>query len=258
MIVSSNPFGRRKYSRIVSLVPSQTELLFDLGLEMEVVGITKFCIHPYKWFREKQRIGGTKNINFQKLHELSPDLIIANKEENVKEQVELLAEKYDVYISDVNNLEEAVSMINDIGNLTGRSEKASRLSLYILEEFEKLVNIVSVKREITAIYFIWKDPWMVAASHTFINEMMKYAGLKNVFDHLERYPEISMAEVNQENPELILLSIEPYPFKEKHKTEIKRIFPGTKIEIVDGEMFSWYGSRLLKSIKYFHSFLKGH
>lgn len=258
MILSSNNFGQKKYCRIVSLVPSQTELLYYLGLETEVVGITKFCIHPQKWFRKKVRIGGTKNVNFQKLHALSPDLIIGNKEENVKEQVEQLAERYDVYISDVNNLKEAVSMIQDIGKLVGRPENASVLRSIIREKFEKLNRITLEKRKIPAAYFIWKDPWMVAASQTFINDMMKYAGLQNVFTDLERYPVISMEELQKQNPEMILLSTEPYPFNEKHKEAIEQLFPKINIEIVDGEMFSWYGSRLLKSIEYFHSFLKNH
>lgn len=256
MILSSNDIGQRKYCRIVSLVPSQTELLYHLGLGTEVVGITKFCIHPQKWFREKVRIGGTKNINLKEINALAPDLIIANKEENVKEQVEQLAEKYDVYISDVNNLKEAVSMINDVGSLTGQSKKASDLNITIRNEFEKLEAISSGKRKTSAAYFIWKDPWMVAASQTFIHEMMKYAGLDNVFSNIERYPIISVDDLQQQNPELILLSTEPYPFKEKHKAEMKRLFPGKNVEIVDGEMFSWYGSRLLKSVEYFYSFLK--
>jgi ABC-type Fe3+-hydroxamate transport system substrate-binding protein len=256
MILSSNDIGQRKYCRIVSLVPSQTELLYDLGLGKEVVGITKFCVHPQKWFREKVRIGGTKNINLKEINALAPDLIIANKEENVKEQVEQLAEKYDVYISDVNNLKEAVSMINDVGSLTGQSKKASDLNIKIRNEFEKLEAISSGKRKTSAAYFIWKDPWMVAASQTFIHEMMKYAGLDNVFSNIERYPIISMDDLQQQNPELILLSTEPYPFKEKHKAEMKGLFPGKDVEIVDGEMFSWYGSRLLKSVEYFYSFLE--
>ena len=154
MILSENSAGSKKYFRIVSLVPSQTELLFYIGLDEEVIGITKFCIHPDKWFREKTRIGGTKNVNLQKIHELSPDLIIANKEENVKEQVEKLADNYDVYISDVNNLKDALEMINNIGKLTGRLVSASTLSYKINEGFENLYKAHQGKRKIRAAYFI--------------------------------------------------------------------------------------------------------
>ena len=258
MILSENPFGNKKYSRIVSLVPSQTELLFYLGLEKEVIGITKFCIHPENWLKEKPVIGGTKNVNLQKIHALSPDLIIANKEENVKEQIEELAQKYDVYLSEVDNLKQALEMINSIGKLTERSKKAFELSSEIHYGFENLNKLISGKRKIPAAYLIWKDPWMVAANNTFINEMMKYAGLENVFGEYIRYPQTSMEELKQQNPELILLSTEPYPFKEKHKATFNETFPSKKNEIVDGEMFSWYGSRLLKSIEYFHSFIKNH
>ncbi len=258
MILSDKTIGNKRYSRIVSLVPSQTELLSHIGLENEVIGITKFCVYPQKWFKEKTRVGGTKKINFEKIEELSPDLIIANKEENVKEQIEKLSQKYDVWITDVNNLGDSIKMINDIGKLTNRSKQASLLSLKIESEFEKLKRISSKKRKIPSAYFIWKDPYMVAANGTFINDMMKYCGLENIYSEKKRYPEISLNELKNKIPKLILLSSEPYPFKEKHKIEIQKIFPLIKVELADGEMFSWYGSRLLKSVDYFHSFLNKH
>lgn len=258
MILSEKEIGNKTYSRIVSLVPSQTELLSYLGLENEVVGITKFCIHPQKWFKEKTKVGGTKKINFEKIEHLSPDLIIANKEENVKSQVEKLSQKYDVWITDVNNLADSIKMINYIGKITNRSKHASILSLEIEKGFEKLKAIASQKIKIPTAYFIWKDPYMVAANHTFINAMMKYCGLQNIFSDQNRYPEISLNELKHNKTELILLSSEPYPFKEKHKEEIQRIVPGVKIELADGEMFSWYGNRLLKSVDYFLSFLNNH
>ncbi|MEO9052794.1 MAG: helical backbone metal receptor [Ginsengibacter sp.] len=247
--------SQRKYSRIISLVPSQTELLFHLGLEHEVVGLTKFCIHPSSWFRSKARIGGTKNININKIHALSPDLIIANKEENVREQIEELAMNYDVWLTDVNDLTGAISMINDIGKLTGKETKTTALASEINAGFQILREISSSRDKISAAYIIWKDPYMVAAHDTFINDMMHYCGMHNVFSDRSRYPQITLADIRNENATLILLSSEPFPFKEKHKKEIKEQLPGIKIELVDGEMFSWYGSRLLKSIDYFYSCL---
>lgn len=245
----------KKYSRIISLVPSQTELLFYLGLEDEVIGITKFCIHPSVWFRNKARVGGTKNINIDQVLGLSPDLIIANKEENVREQIEELAMNYDVWITDVNDLPGAISMINDIGKLTGKETKASALVSEINAGFKKLRDISSSRDKISAAYFIWKDPYMVAAGDTFIDDMMHYCGMTNVFSEKSRYPQITLEDIRKENATLILLSSEPFPFREKHKKEIEEQLPVIKIELVDGEMFSWYGSRLLKSIDYFHSFL---
>jgi len=248
--------AHKKYSRIISLVPSQTELLSYLGLENEVIGITKFCVHPENWFRNKTRAGGTKNINFKMIHQLSPDLIIANKEENVKEQVEELANDYDVWITDVNCLSDAIKMMADIGKLTGRTEKASELILKTEEGFEKLKASSFNKPPVKTAYFIWKDPYMVAAGDTFINNMMGYCGLENVFCQQKRYPEITLDEIKERDVELILLSTEPYPFKAKHCEEMQKRFPKIKIELADGEMFSWYGSRLLKSVEYFQSFLK--
>ena len=110
--------------RIVSLVPSQTELLFDLGLNDKVVGITKFCVHPEGWYRTKKRIGGTKQLHIDEIKELTPDLIIANKEENVRDQIEELAKDFPVWISDVNNLDSASSMITGIGEITSRKPQA--------------------------------------------------------------------------------------------------------------------------------------
>lgn len=254
MILSSTT-PQKKYSRIISLVPSQTELLYYLGMEDEVIGITKFCIHPSSWFRNKTRIGGTKKININKVHALSPDLVIANKEENVREQIEELAMNYDVWITDVNDLTGALLMINDIGKLTGKETKASALVSEINAGFKKLREISSSREKNGTAYFIWKDPYMVAARDTFIDDMMHYCGMNNVFSDRSRYPQITLEDIRNKNTTLILLSSEPFPFKEKHKKEIREQLTGIKIELVDGEMFSWYGSRLLKSIDYFHSFL---
>jgi ABC-type Fe3+-hydroxamate transport system substrate-binding protein len=237
------------------LVPSQTELLSYLNLEKEVIGITKFCVHPEKWFKNKTRVGGTKNLNLKIIDQLSPDLIIANKEENVKEQIEELAKKYDVWITEVNNLNNAINMISDIGKLTNQTEAASTLALQIKDKFEKLKNYFSDKRKVPAAYFIWKAPYMVAAGDTFINDMMQYCGLENIFSEKKRYPEISLEEIVEKKCELMLLSSEPYPFKQKHKEEIQKQLPEIEIQLADGEMFSWYGSRLLQSIDYFQSFL---
>ena len=255
MFLSEKISLHEKYSRIISLVPSQTELLFYLGLEKEVVGITKFCIHPDRWYRNKPKVGGTKKINLNTIEDLSPDLIIANKEENVKDQIEVLVEKYDVWITDVSNLSDALIMINDIGKLVKKLDEANILSREIRAGFEMLKNEFQAKRPIPAAYFIWQKPYMVAGGDTFINDMMGYCGLKNVFADRKRYPAIALDEIKEKNTELILLSSEPYPFKETHKKEIQKYLPEIQVKLTDGEMFSWYGSRLLKSVDYFHSFL---
>lgn len=234
--------------RIISLVPSQTELLYDLGLEEEVIGITKFCVHPPTWFRSKTRVGGTKNVNIEKVKALQPDLVLANKEENIKEQIEALEKIVPVWVSDVNNLEEAIDMIENIGLLTNKSNQVKTINENILYSFSKLET---GNQQPATCYLIWRDPYMTTGGDTFINDMLKRCGLQNVFEPQQRYPEITLEQLKEHNVELILLSSEPYPFKEKHVAEIKAILPAVKIVMVDGEMFSWYGSRLLYAAQYF-------
>lgn len=231
---------------IISLVPSQTELLHYLG--GDVAGITKFCIHPSEWFRTKPRVGGTKQIHPAKIEALAPGLIIANLEENVKDQVEYLAEKFPVWVTDVNTLEDALQMIMDMGKVTGNIEDAFNLSSEIRQNF----NSLDFRALHPAAYLIWKDPYMVAGGGTFINDMLKYAGFRNVFGNVPRYPEVTLEDLHNSEARYILLSSEPYPFRQKHLDELSGKLPGKKILLVDGEMFSWYGSRLLKSAACFN------
>ena len=233
--------------RIVSVVPSQTELLFDLGLNNEVLAITKFCIHPKEICQTKAIVGGTKNLNLEKINSLQPDLIIANKEENVKEQIESLAEKFPVWLTDVNNYNDALQMIADLGKITHKFEKADSMIKSINEEFSALK--FDDKRK--AIYLIWKSPFMTIGCDTFIDSMMNKAGFENTFQYLTRYPEIELENIANSNCDFVLLSSEPYPFTQKHVLELQIALPNKKIIIVDGEMFSWYGSRMLKSGAYF-------
>lgn len=234
--------------RIVSLVPSQTELLYYLGLEVEVVGITKFCVHPNDWFRNKTRIGGTKNVNIKAIKALHPDLIIANKEENIKEQIEALATICPVWVSDVNNLDDALKMIEAIGFLTATTEKANNLSKTIKHRFNQLKT---PDLKLKTCYLIWREPFMTAGGDTFISNMLGYCGLENIFTPKTRYPEITLQQLLLSNCQLVLLSSEPYPFKQKHIDEIQQALPNARIILVDGEMFSWYGSRLLEAADYF-------
>lgn len=234
--------------RIVSVVPSQTELLHDLGLEEEVVGITKFCIHPEKWFRTKARVGGTKQLHLQKIRELAPDLIIANKEENVEQQILELAGEFPVWVSDVNTLEAALQMIDSIGILVGREEKARQIVQQVKEAFARMAKPTVPKPK--ACYLIWKDPYMTVGSDTFIHEMLQRAGFTNLFAAARRYPEVRIEQLKEMGCELLLLSSEPYPFRQKHIDELQAQLPHTRILLVDGELFSWYGSRLLHTPAY--------
>jgi ABC-type Fe3+-hydroxamate transport system substrate-binding protein len=237
-------------ARIISLVPSQTELLHHLELEEEVIGITKFCVHPHEWFRKKTRIGGTKDIHLQKIKELQPDLIIANKEENVRQQIEELAAAFPVWISDINTLDDALLMINSIGEITGKEEKAATLISRIKMNFSGL-HLQIKNTKLKACYLIWKEPYMTVGGDTFIHDMLTKAGFENIFQHKQRYPEISITDLQIADCQLLFLSSEPYPFKQKHIDELQTQLPQTKIILVDGEIFSWYGSRLLKATEYF-------
>jgi len=242
--------------RIISLVPSQTELLYSLSLEEETIAITKFCIHPEQWFATKPKIGGTKTIDIEKVIGLNPDLIIANKEENTKEQVELLASLFPVWVTDVNNLEDAYQMIDDIGMITGKEKAAGMLKNKIKFSFNNYIQQNILTYSIPTIYLIWKNPYMTVGADTFISSMMHTAGFKNVLADQSRYPEITVEQIKSTGCKLILLSSEPYPFKQKHINELQNELPGITIRLVDGEMFSWYGSRLLLAPDYFTKLLK--
>lgn len=237
--------------RIVSLVPSQTELLFDLGLREEVAGITKFCIHPEEWFRTKTRIGGTKDVKPERIAALEPDLIIANKEENVKEQVEALRAIAPVWTSNINTLEDAYEMIKQIGIITQKEASANNIVQKIKDGFGVLATKLSHTKQRTCVYLIWKDPYMTVGSDTFIHEMLGYSKFTNLFAATTRYPETSIEQLQALAPEMVLLSSEPYPFAEKHIHALQQSLPDSRIALVDGEMFSWYGSRLMQSPAYF-------
>jgi ABC-type Fe3+-hydroxamate transport system substrate-binding protein len=238
--------------RIISVVPSQTELLFFLGLEAEVVGITKFCVHPAGEIKGKTKVGGTKQLDLEAIHALKPDLIIANKEENVQSQVEELMMRYPVWVSDIDDLPTALQMIKGVGEITGRAKEANLLADNIRHEFTTSVKPATA---LSVAYFIWRKPYMVAGSGTFIDNMLQFCCLMNVFA-TPRYPQVAHDELVTAQPQLVLLSSEPYPFAQKHVEEIQTLLPNATIILVDGEMFSWYGSRLLQAPAYFKALLE--
>ena len=233
--------------RIISLVPSQTELLYSLGLDEEVVGITKFCVHPQTWFKTKQRVGGTKNFHLDRIYALKPDLILANKEENTQAQIEKLQTQYPVYISDIQTIKDALQMIADVGYLVNKKSEAAKLIEQINIAQQTHLQVATASK---TLYLIWHQPYMAAGVDTFINDMMKAAGFENCVLS-NRYPSLSMDEIIALNPSHIFLSSEPFPFKQKHIDELKNVLPNAKVILVDGELFSWYGSRMLQSFEYF-------
>jgi ABC-type Fe3+-hydroxamate transport system substrate-binding protein len=245
--------------RIISLVPSLTEYLWALGLEEEVVGITKFCIHPKAWWQEKTRVGGTKKVNFETIDTLQPTLIIANKEENTKEDIQQLRERYAVLVTDISSLEEAYHYLLLIGQKVQREEKSLSLVSHIQTNLQSVVNI---GQGASFLYFIWKDPYFVVGPQTYIHALLTHFGLVNCCE-IERYPDLdqvlanktSLANIQVVNPDYIFLSSEPFPFESKHMEEVQVLFPKSKIVLIDGEICSWYGSRMLEVATYFRSIL---
>lgn len=233
--------------RIISLIPSQSEYLWDLGLKTELVGISKFCIHPKEMFENVTRVGGTKQLDIEKIKALKPDLIIGNKEENVKEQIEELQKHFPVWMSDVNTLDEAYDMMLKLGEICGKQKQSEGMVLVIKKGMQEVHNLFQQK---TAAYFIWNSPYMVAASETFINSILQHCGLVNYFSEQNRYPQIQLNQLN--GVDYCFLSSEPFPFNEQHCRDIQLQLPNSKVVLVDGELFSWYGSRLL----YLPSYLK--
>lgn len=241
--------------RIVSLVPSQTELLFDLGLEPFIVGITHYCVHPEFLKQIKTSVGGTKKVNLRKVKELKPDIILCNKEENTKEMVEELEKIAPVHVSDVASLEDAYNLMHQYGEIFGCKDLASTMLSSIQKKVESLKELVNNSTPRKVAYFIWNDPLMVAGNGTFINELLKLNKFENVFLQ-DRYPETNFEELKEKNIDICLLSSEPFPFKEEHKATFLEITKN--VEIVDGEYFSWYGSRLLEAMDYFKQFHASH
>ncbi|GEP51405.1 iron ABC transporter [Flavobacterium noncentrifugens] len=238
--------------RVVSLVPSQTELLCDLGLEEHIIGITKFCVHPYHLKSVKKIIGGTKKVHYEKIKLLQPDLIIANKEENTLEIVEELRKICPVWVTNVITFEDNIQMISDFGKIFKHRTEAQKWIDKINFAYTDFKTFVAEKPTQKATYFIWKNPYMVAGSDNFINEMLKLNHFKNIYDDKGRYPEIELKKMRIEgDPDLVFLSSEPFPFKEEDAFEIGRFTHHAKTVFVDGEMFSWYGSRILKAFAYF-------
>lgn len=243
--------------RIVSLVPSQTELLADLGLEAETVGITRFCVHPTHWYRSKPRVGGTKDFKFERIAALQPDLILANKEENTAEGIAQLSAHFRVWVSDIVRFSDALDMITTIGNLTCRQAQATQI-INVIETARHQHATLSPALRPRAAYLIWRNPYMVAANNTFINSMLTdICGFDNAFAHLSRYPTLALSDLVDVAADVLFLSSEPYPFRDKHIAELRANLPAhTRIMLTNGEMWSWYGSRLIQAIPYLSQIIR--
>lgn len=240
------------YHRIVSLVPSLTELLIDLGLKDRLVGRTRFCIHPKEEVADIPIIGGTKNPRIDKILALNPDYIVANKEENRKEDIQFLQEACPVNVTDIATIEDALLTMQELGQMLGAKEPARDLVIEISNCLEQPSN----ERRLKTAYFIWRDPWMTIGNDTYINDVLAHWGLHNAFGYKKRYPVTSLEELAGHQPELILLSSEPYPFKEKHLPEVQQACPNARVLLVEGEWFSWYGSHMIHAFRRLNAWRK--
>ena len=230
--------------RIISLVPSQTELLINLGVN--VVGRTKFCIHPANKVKNIPIIGGTKKFRFEKISGLQPDLIIGNKEENYEAGIAQLKSEYLVWMSDIFSIKDALEMIHQVSDICQKREKGEELVRNVKDSLAQIKGQFSGN----VLYLIWREPWMAVGRQTFVHDLLEHLGFENVINDL-RYPELTQTQITELNPDYIFLSSEPFPFKNKHLEEIQMEWPSANCHLVDGEMFSWYGSRLLKIQEYF-------
>ncbi|MFT5157776.1 MAG: ABC-type Fe3+-hydroxamate transport system substrate-binding protein [Bacteroidia bacterium] len=233
--------------RIVSLVPSQTEFLYSIGIEP--IAQTIFCINPSSSFKTSTKIGGTKKLNIPKILALKPDLIIGNKEENEKAQIDELFRHCPVWMSDVNTIDDALLMMASLGDLLDKPTETGRMVRDIRNQFNLLKSNATPKKHV--LYLIWNEPTMGVGSNTFIHSMIEAAGFENALAQQARYPELTNDQIKALNPDLIFLSTEPFPFNNEHVTWFEDNFPRTRVQIVDGEMFSWYGSRMLMAVGYF-------
>ncbi len=241
----------KSLDRIISLVPSQTELLVHLGLYDKIVGVTKFCVHPKTIKKDKQVIGGTKKIHYDKIRELQPDIILCNKEENTKEIVETLEKEFPVHVSDIATVEDALEMIIQYGDIFNKRKAAISLITELKNELVSFTNFLIDKPQKRVVYLIWRKPWMAVGAKTFIDHLLSLNNYINVLGNKERYPELTETEISELEVDMIMISTEPFPFCDSHVEEIKKIAPKAQVILVDGEYFSWYGSRLKAAFNYF-------
>ena len=246
VVVPSSP------RRIISLVPSLSEYLVNVGAAERLVGVTRYCNRPPDILKSRVSVGGTKKFDFEAIRALKPDLIIANKEENYQSGIDALASEFPVWVSDINTLDEALSALSEIADLAGCSAAAEALLARIRDSFARFPQPQGERTKVC--YLIWRKPWMTVGSDNFISDMLNRAGLENVFAaHPDRYPAVSIEDIEAAEPDVILLSSEPFPFAESHADEVRALLPRSEVMLVDAEPFSWYGSRLLHSVSAFAS-----
>lgn len=237
--------------RIVSLVPSITELLCDLDLSEQLVGRTGFCIHPWETVRAIPKVGGTKDLKFDRIRELKPTHVVVNVDENRKEDAEALAEFIpNVVVTHPLAPRDNLDLYRQMGREFDREAQAEALC----KRFEAALSKVEDRPEQRVLYLIWRDPWMTISPETYISRTLGLFNWKTVPASTdERYPQVDLAAVDVDR---VLLSSEPFHFKEHHIPEVEALVPGAKVSLIDGEMTSWYGSRAIAGIDYLREYTR--
>lgn len=247
--------------RLVSLCPSLTELVFDLGAGDSLVGRTKFCVHPADRVGAVEKVGGTKNPKIDRIIELAPDLVLMNDEENRKQDAEALtAAGLRVHSAMPRTAAETAAMVRSIGIALGRSREAEPIAADIERRADRVKREAARHPTVRYACLIWPEPLMTLNDDTFIAGLLSLAGGMNVFGaRHDRYPTVTAAELHDADPLLVLLPNEPFPFQAKHADEISSLsrLPRERFRLVDGELLSWHGSRTPRGIDYAESVLRG-
>jgi ABC-type Fe3+-hydroxamate transport system substrate-binding protein len=240
--------------RIISLCPSLTELVFDLGLGDSLVGRTKFCVHPVGLVDAIEKVGGTKNPKVARIVELAPDLVLLNEEENRLEDAEALrAAGVACHTSMPRTIAQTAEMVRSIGSALGRADAAETIAREIETRGEEVAAQAAAREPVRYAYLIWREPWMTVNDDTFVHALLANAGGVNVFGTMpERYPTITLEQLRDAAPDTVLLATEPFPFAERHVNEVsaRTGIARERMVIVDGELLSWHGSRTPRGIVY--------
>ena len=241
-------------ARIVSLVPSLTELLFDLGLGRQVVGRTGWCIHPSPEVRQAKAIGGPKQINMRKLAALAPTHAVLNIDENPKEMSEAIAHLgVRLVVTHPTAPEDNLALYRLFGDLFGRAREAATLTERFAAARARLAVAAKTLPSRRVLYLIWMNPWMTISADTYIAHMLAAANWTTLgHDPNRRYPNLELDARMVADADLILFATEPFPFKERHIADFIRSFPRAagKTHLVSGDMLSWYGSRAIPGLDY--------
>lgn len=236
--------------RIISLCPAITTTLFSIGLDKEIIGRTRYCLFPENKVEQLEVVGGTKDINLEKIRTLNPDLIIAEKEENTEEIVLQLEKEFPVYVFEVQSIEDNDRMIQDLGQLTNKETASARLREQILQALGSLPNLQGKK----VAYMIWQNPFMVVGDDTYINALLGAMNLVNPFTAVEgRYPVVTLEDLQQMDLDYLLLATEPFRFKERHVEKMASLLTTVQVSLIDGEMF-WYGVNMIDGANYLKNY----